>query len=63
MEVPGGVEMRLDGVTKKVDISSLKLKNLSDYIYIANSIIPPNSSKTTELIADTGCSGHYNGIT
>ena len=35
---------------------------MSDYIFISKLIIPPNISKTTELIADTGCSGHCDGF-
>ena len=40
----------------------LKLNTLKNYIFISNSVIPLNENVTNKLIADTGCSGHYDGI-
>ena len=42
--------------------SDLKLNTLKNYIFISNSVIPLNSSLNTNIIADTGCSGHYDGV-
>ena len=50
------VIIRLDGGMKRDNNRTLKL---SDFIFISNSIIPLNINKTTSLILDTWCSGHY----
>ena len=48
----------------KTKITSLKLNNLNDYIFVSNSVNPPlKLNKHKKYIADTGCSGHYDGDT
>ena len=48
----------------KNKITSLKLNNLNDYIFVSNLVNPPYKLNiANNYIADTGCSGHYNGTT
>ena len=45
-------------------ITSLKLNNLYEYIFVSNSVNPPYKLNIAKnYIADTGCSGHYDGTT
>ena len=41
---------------------ALNYLKLNEFIFIANLVIPSNKIKSTALIADSGWSGHYNGI-
>ena len=47
------------GGTMMVKHSNLKLNTFKNYIFISNLVIPLKSKLTNNLIADTGCSGHY----
>ena len=61
--VTATVEIRNDGGgTMTVKHSDLKLNTLKNYIFLSNSVIPLNSNLNTNIIADTGCSGHYDGV-
>ena len=61
--VTATVEIRNDGGgAMTVKHSDLKLNTLKNYIFLSNSVIPLNSNLNTNIIADTGCSGHYDGV-
>ena len=51
------------GGTIRNKITSLNISNLINYIFISNSVNPPSKllKNSTLSIADTGCSGHYDG--
>ncbi len=53
----------MKGVSAKPNkITSIKLNNLINCVFVSNSVIPPKHLIITTIsITDTGCSGHYNG--